>query len=77
MTRTLNTAQVRLVKSAPESYRPLFLGVFSGDRGRADAVRAKCLDCANFSRLEVTHCQVTNCPLWLIRPYQTEEQGAI
>jgi hypothetical protein len=74
--RTLTAEQQRLCKAAPESQRSLFLGVFSGERGRADAVRAKCLDCANFARFEVTHCRVTTCPLWLVRPYQTDETEA-
>lgn len=76
MSRNLTTAQQNLVNIAPESYRPLFFGVFSGERGRADAVRAKCLDCANFARIEVRECTVSACPLWGIRPYQTDDELA-
>lgn len=34
------------------------------------AITAKCYDCSNCQREEVTHCKVTSCPLWLIRPWQ-------
>lgn len=31
---------------------------------RRQAIKAKCLDCAGDSTLEVTLCQVLKCPLW-------------
>ena len=75
MNRDLTTAQENLLKSVPASQKPLFIGVFTGDRGRTDAIRAKCLDCCHFDRKEVKECRVTACPLWRHRPYQ-EPVGA-
>jgi hypothetical protein len=68
--RSLTTAQENLLKSVPASQKSLFIGVFSGKRGRTDAMRAKCLDCVGFARNEVRECRVTACPLWRIRPFQ-------
>jgi hypothetical protein len=32
----------------------------------------KCGDCCGWERSEITHCEVTACPLHPVRPYQTE-----
>ena len=37
------------------------------DWGRADAIRAKCLDCSRFAVSEITACVVKDCPLWPFR----------
>lgn len=34
---------------------------------RRQAIKAKCLDCAGGSPLEVTLCQALDCPLWTFR----------
>jgi hypothetical protein len=34
------------------------------------AVNAKCWHCSNCQREEITHCTVTSCPLFFVRPYQ-------
>lgn len=33
-------------------------------------IKAKCLDCTNYQREEITKCPVETCPLWAIRPFQ-------
>ena len=35
---------------------------------RPAAVKAKCLECCGFQRLEVRLCQIVTCPLWEFRP---------
>ena len=34
------------------------------------AINAKCYDCTCFQKTEVKHCEMTNCPLWAVRPWQ-------
>jgi len=34
------------------------------------AVKLKCLDCANFQKEEIKHCQCFDCPLFPVRPFQ-------
>lgn len=34
------------------------------------AINAKCFDCTCYSRIEVTNCEITDCPLWALRPWQ-------
>ena len=40
---------------------------------RRQAIKAKCLDCAGDSALEVNLCQVLDCPLWRFRLGQEPE----
>lgn len=45
-------------------------------RTRAQAIRAKCLDCCCDSTLGVKKCELKNCPLWLYRlGYETDFNG--
>ena len=34
------------------------------------AINAKCYDCVCFQRKEVTLCEMDDCPLWSLRPWQ-------
>ena len=34
------------------------------------AINAKCWDCTNQQRLEIKHCEMTDCSLHGLRPYQ-------
>ena len=34
------------------------------------AINAKCFDCTCFQKREITLCEMTDCPLWQLRPYQ-------
>lgn len=51
--------------------------IWEEDRSRANgngslrkAINAKCWHCSNSQREEITHCAVTSCPLFFVRPYQ-------
>ena len=39
----------------------------------AAAVKAKCLDCTSFQRMEIRYCQAYGCPLWPVRPYRIKQ----
>jgi hypothetical protein len=41
------------------------------------AIRAKCLDCCCEVMAEIVHCQVTDCALYSLRPYQRNETVTI
>lgn len=60
-------------RHVPESQRQLFMRVWTGKAGRAERVKAKCLDCCCYQREEVRLCMSKYCPLWSIRPFQGME----
>ena len=33
-------------------------------------VKLMCLDCTNWTKGEVSNCEITKCPLWDVRPYK-------
>jgi hypothetical protein len=43
-----------------------------GSPSKVNAIKAKCLECSNFQRIEIRDCTVHQCPLWLYRPYQSD-----
>ena len=49
-------------------------------KSRKQMIIAKCWDCSNKQKQEITFCTVFSCPLWIARPYQktkpTEEEVA-
>ena len=45
-------------------------------KSKAAALKAKCLDCVNWQRAEVTACEAETCPLHPYRPYQDGSQDA-
>lgn len=38
-------------------------------------INAYCWQCSCEQKSEVTNCHLTNCPLWLVRPYQKKTEG--
>lgn len=45
---------------------------------RAQAIKAKCLDCSGWQRQEVKHCPIKDCPLWIYRlGYEVDQDGKI
>ena len=60
------------IQSLPMSQQGIFSRAFN-NKGYAQKVKAKCLDCSCFKREEVTRCNVVKCPLHSVRPYQNEK----
>jgi hypothetical protein len=56
--------------SIPSTMELLYLKVHCGRPSQRERVKLKCLDCGCWQRDEVTNCNVEQCPLWAIRPYQ-------
>ena len=51
-----------------QNYSTAMLG-----RSRTAAIKAKCLDCCNWQRVEISYCPVKTCPLYPYRPYRSHE----
>lgn len=56
------------MKNVPKSQQGFYEKAKQGSK--ANAIKAKCLDCSANQREEVTKCPVKTCPLWYVRPYQ-------
>jgi len=69
----MNTRQKQWFAKIPKVYQQNYKTAISG-KSRAAAVKAKCLDCCNWQRVEVADCLVEICPLWLFRPYRSHEK---
>lgn len=60
----------------PTSCRKLFERSWAGKTSPRASVKAFCLECLGFDRIEIKHCTAFACPLWPIRPYQKLREGA-
>lgn len=69
-TSRLSYELIQALEKVPDSCKALFNRVFNGGKSRADAVKAKCLECSCFDRGEITECAIKTCPLFSFRPYQ-------
>lgn len=49
-------------------YRKVHRKALKG-KSNAACIKAKCLDCCNWQRVEVQNCPCNECPLWPRRPY--------
>ena len=43
-------------------------------KSKADAIKAKCLECVNFRYKRITECTAPQCPLYEVRPYQKKDE---
>jgi hypothetical protein len=61
-----------LIRSVPQThyrrYKKLVEKVSKGFK--APAIKLKCITCSDFNVGEVKHCQVFECPLYMVRPFQ-------
>lgn len=56
--------------SVPDKHKIATLRALTGQTMKAASVKMKCMQCAGYSRDEVTNCTVTTCALHMHRPYQ-------
>ena len=61
--------------AVPEKHRMATERALLGQMSRANALKIKCLQCANYQMLEVRHCTVITCALHNLRPYQLDSEG--
>ena len=69
----MNPKQTERLSEAPILYQPVVKRAYSGN-SRTAAIKAFCLQCVGYVRKDVTCCAAQGCPLWLYRPYQTEDE---
>lgn len=60
--------QEAFLVTVPPMYRGIIDRALRGENSRANAIKAKCLDCCCYVRDEVEHCTVVLCPLHAYRP---------
>ena len=65
----------RYADRAPTRYRALYLRALRGKLAPRSAIKAKCLECVCWQRMEggrdqIGDCAVRSCPLWSLRPFQ-------
>lgn len=58
------------VDAAPPSVRGLLHRVFSHNAPPSQAIKARCLQCTNYQRDEITACRTVDCALHAYRPFQ-------
>jgi len=64
----------KLADGVPSTYQTLYIKSVTGHLGMRQRLRAKCLECSSWQRVEVASCPVRGCPLWKDRPYQEEDE---
>lgn len=61
---------IKYMDGVPASYKRSLLEAYTGKKKKANAIKAKCLDCSCFQRSEIENCETLTCPLWHYRPYK-------
>lgn len=61
------------LRHVPAAYSALFERCYRNEVFKPERIKAKCLDCCGYQRMEVKYCRATACPLWPIRPYQGKD----
>jgi len=64
----------RFMSKVPSSLQKVFKRAYSG-KSKASGIKAKCLDCVGFQRIEVAECEAVTCQLFQYRPYKPEFSG--
>ena len=78
ITANLKQRLAEISKHSP-AYHAVTAKAFSGN-SKAAGIKAKCLDCCCWQRIEITNCTTLACPLWPYRPYQpgdSEQEPAL
>ena len=68
----MNENQKKWFAKIPQVYQQNYKAAMSG-KSRTAAIKAMCLDCTNWQRVEITNCPIETCPIWLYRPYRSSE----
>lgn len=66
----MNNDQAQWLAKIPTRYQGNYQSAITS-KSKAAAIKAKCLDCTCWQRMEITNCPVTACPLYPHRPYRT------
>ena len=58
------------LSQAPESAKGALTQAFSGAASPRKAIKAMCLSCMGYERVQIANCTGFSCPLWAYRPFQ-------
>ena len=63
----------REMAHVPPMYRGIYERACNGTASKRDAIKAHCLMCVCWERVEIARCTSWSCPLYNYRPYQPRE----
>jgi hypothetical protein len=69
----MNSAQLKVLEETPISYRTIMERAFTTNR-KSLAIKAFCLHCVGYLRVEVKNCTSFGCPLHPHRPYRDDKE---
>ena len=66
----MNELQAKELESCTPMYRVILTKAYAGKSSPRAAIKAMCLSCVGYLRVEITNCSAYGCPLHVYRPYQ-------
>lgn len=69
--------QAKQLEDVPPMYQGTIGKAYEGKCSPRAAIKAFCLHCTGYERVQVTNCTSLACPLWLFRPFQAVEKQAM
>lgn len=66
----MNPRQLKELQAVPVKYVQIVERAYEGNCPPRNAIKAFCLYCTGYMRLEVANCTSLACPLHAFRPYQ-------
>lgn len=69
LTKERQSERLVVVRKHAQKMESAFRKAYSG-KSKAAALKAKCMDCSGYQRVEITECTVYACPLYPYRPFQ-------
>jgi len=72
-TGELTEAQHEVMEEVPPMYQGVFLRAFTGNSRQA-GIKAFCLRCVGYTRMDVQNCTALKCPLY---PYQSADEPEV
>jgi hypothetical protein len=73
--KTRNQRISEEIEAAGAMYGGVLKKAFDGASSPRSAIKAMCLHCVGYRRVDVTNCTGYACPLWMYRPYQDDKAG--
>ncbi len=70
----MNDNQLKWRTTIPSSYQNNYTKAIDTN-SKKEAIKAKCLDCMNFSKDDIKNCEVDCCPLHPHRPYKKKDKN--
>lgn len=72
----MNERQLKELETCPTKYKGIIERAYKVECSPRSAIKAFCLYCTGYQRLEVKNCTSLACPLYPFRPYQTDAEDS-